>query len=307
MQYQRTTNLAAILLAWAVMGGGSPAEAAMQTFKDEAGRVIYTIDDDGTVTMFESSPTDLTISVTRGTREQMQPKVTEVVPESVPAGAPAVLKLKGKNLVGATVKLSVPTIALDAYAAKPKALDLPIRVSADTPPGDVTIEITTPIGQTKVAFKVKEVQIGFGARAGQDSAAKRKLGTAPPTSCPAGMVGVGAELGGFCIEIDRSFSGDWPAAEKACAIKGSRLCQALEWQHACEQAKAGAIPLKNIVGAWEWTGSWDPYQADPKMEAMDFTPDIRSILLGKEDCEKKLISPRWRAEAFQGRCCKDGK
>jgi len=201
----------------------------------------------------------------------------------------------------------VPTIELDAYSSvKPKALDLPIRVPPDTVPGDVMIEITTPIGQTRTKFRIKEMEIGGGVRPG-GGAARAKIGTTAPSSCPAGMVGVGAELGGFCIEIDRSFSGDWPAAEKACAIKGTRLCAALEWQHACEQTKAGTIPLKNMNGAWEWTGSWDPYQADPKMESMDFTPDIRSVLLGKEDCEKKLISPRWRAEAFQGRCCKDSK
>jgi len=29
-----------------------------------------------------------------------------------------------------------------------------------------------------------------------------------------------------------------------------------------------------------------------------------SILMGKEDCQKKLISPRWKAETFEGRCCK---
>ena len=304
MPHQRAVILAVVLLASAFGGRGSSAEAATQNFKDEAGRVIYTIDDDGTVAMFENSPTDLTISVTRGTREQMQPQVTEILPESVPAGAPAVLKLKGRNLVGATVKLSVPAIELGAYAGKPKALDLPVRVPPDVPAGEVTIEIATPIGSTKATFTIKDLRIGGGGPAGREGGGKVTLPTAAPSSCPAGMVGVGAELGGFCIEIDRSFSGDYPAAEKACAVKGSRLCQALEWKHACEQAKSGRVPLKNMTGSWEWTGSWDSYQFDPKMEAMDFTPDIRSILLGKEDCEKRLVSPRWRAEAFQGRCCK---
>jgi len=293
-----------VLLAPAFGGAGNSAEAATQNFKDEAGRVIYTIDDDGTVSMFENSPTDLTISVTRGTREQMQPQVTEVLPDSVSAGAPTVLKLKGKNLVGATVKLSIPAIELGAYAAKPKALDLSVRVPPDVPAGEVTIEIATPIGSTKATFKIKDMQIGGGGPAGSAGGGRATVPTAAPSTCPAGMVGVGAELGGFCIEVDQTFSGDYPVAEKTCAIAGRRLCQALEWQHACEQAKAGRVPLKNMIGDWEWTGSWDSYQFDPKMEAMDFTPDIRSILLGRENCEKKLISPRWRADAFAGRCCK---
>jgi hypothetical protein len=59
-----------------------------------------------------------------------------------------------------------------------------------------------------------------------------------------------------------------------------------------------------MLGDWEWTGSWDPYQFDPDMQAMDFTPDIRSILLGKADCQEKKISPRWKRDEFAGRCCK---
>src|SRR5437899_6105887 len=84
----------------------APPAWAKESYKDEAGRVIYTIDDEGIVSMFENSPTDLTISVTRGTREQMQPQIIEVTPDAIPAGAHAVLRLKGKNLVGATVKMS---------------------------------------------------------------------------------------------------------------------------------------------------------------------------------------------------------
>jgi hypothetical protein len=303
MQLHKRLILTGLVLISGSLAGPGSAFAASQSFKDEAGRVIYTIDDDGTVSMFENSPTDLTISTTRGTREQMAPQVTEVLPDTVPAGAPAVLKLKGKNLVGATVKLSVPAIEVGSYATKPRSLDLPIRVPHDVPAGDVTIEISTPIGSTKTTFKIKDLPIGGSSPAGRDGSSPA-LSTSAPATCPAGMIGVGAELGGFCIEIDRSFSGDWRAAEKACAIKGARLCQALEWQHACKQTQGGTIPLKNIIGNWEWTGSWDPYQYDPRLEAMDLTPDIRSILLGKEDCEKRLISPRWRTESFQGRCCK---
>jgi hypothetical protein len=286
-----------------LVGVNIPSVAAKESFKDEAGRVIYSIDDDGVVSMFENSPTDLTISVTRGTREEMKPQVTDIAPDAVPAGAPAVLRLKGKNLIGATAKLSVREIEVGAHSGKPKSLDIPIKVPPDTKLGEVTIEVATPIGSAKATFKIKDIQIG-GTRAGRDVGGVAKVAPAAPASCPAGMVGVAAERGGFCIEVDRTFKGDFRAAEKACAIGGKRLCQAPEWQTACEQASAGKIPLKNIAGDWEWTGSWDPYQFDPDMPGIDFTPDIRSILLGKSDCQEKRVSPRWKREEFPGRCCK---
>jgi hypothetical protein len=254
--------------------------------------------------MFENSPTDLTVSVTRGTREQMQPQITEVSPDSVPAGAPAVLRLKGKNLIGATAKLSVREIEVGAHSGKTKSLDLSIRVPPSVLPGEVTIEVTTPIGSAKATFKIKDIQIGGAGAGRRDAAGIAKITPSAPASCPAGMVGVAAERGGFCIEIDRTYKGDFRAAEKACAVGGKRLCQAPEWQTACEQASAGKIPLKNIAGDWEWTGSWDPYQYDPDMPGIDFIPDIRSIMMGKSDCQGKIVSPRWKREEFPGRCCK---
>ena len=304
MRLQWRDILAAILPAAMFVGLGIPSVSAKETFKDEAGRVIYSIDDEGIVSMFENSPTDLTVSVTRGTREQMQPQITEISPDSVPSGAPAVLRLKGKNLIGATVKLSVREIEVGAYSTKPKSLDLSIRVPPDVLPGEVTIDVSTPIGSTKTTIKIKDIQIGGGGKAGRDVAGIAKVTPAAPTSCPAGMIGVTAERGGFCIEIERTFAGDFRAAEKACAVGGKRLCQAPEWQTACEQASTGKIQLKNITGDWEWTGSWDPYQFDPNLQAMDFTPEIRSILLGKSGCQEKKISPRWKRDEFAGRCCK---
>jgi hypothetical protein len=289
----------AVVFTAAVAG---PVFGATQTFKDDAGRIIYTVDDDGTVSMFENSPTDLTMSVTRGSREQMQPRITEVLPESVQSGTSAVLRLKGKNLVGAQVKVGASGVDIGAYSAKPRSLDIPIMLSSDVRPGPLALTISTPIGHTQLTLKVVEPQIGGNPK--PESSGDKKIMTTAPSSCPEGMVGVSAELGGFCIEIDRSFTGDYTAAEKACAKAGRRLCSALEWQHACEQSKALALPLKNMTGAWEWTGSWDPYQYDPDLFAMDLTPDIKNFLMGKEDCQKKLSSPRWRAQVFPGRCCK---
>ena len=295
--------LAASLQIVVLMWPGVPSVSAKETFKDEAGRVIYSIDDDGVVSMFENSPTDLTVSVTRGTREQMQPQITEVMPGSVPAGAPAVLRLKGKNLIGATAKLSVQEIEVGAHSGKTKSLDIPIKVPPDTKLGEVTIEVATPIGSAKATFTIKDMQIG-GTGVGRDGAGVMKVVPSVPASCPEGMVGVAAERGGFCIESDRTYKGDFRAAEKACAVGGKRLCQAPEWQTACEQSTVGKIPLKNITGGWEWTGSWDPYQYDPDMPGIDFIPDIRSIMMGKSDCQGKIVSPRWKREEFPGRCCK---
>ncbi|MEK6549860.1 MAG: hypothetical protein AABZ51_07180 [Nitrospirota bacterium] len=303
MRLQWRDIVAAILPAAMLVGLGVPSVSAKETFKDEAGRVIYSIDDEGIVSMFENSPTDLTVSVTRGTREQMKPQITEVSPDSVPAGAPAVLRLKGKNLIGATAKLSMQEIEVGAHSGKTKSLDIPIKVPPDTKLGEVTIEVATPIGSTKATFKIKDMQIG-GTGAGRSAAGIAKIAPSAPASCPDGMVGVAAERGGFCIDIDRTFKGDFYVSEKACAIGGKRLCQAPEWQAACEQASAGTIQLNNITGEWELTGSWDPYQYDPEMPGIDFIPDIRSILLGKGDCREQKISPRWKREEFPGRCCK---
>lgn len=274
------------------------AAAETQFFKDDGGRVIYTIEDDGTVTMYEKSPADKTISMKQGTREEMQPRVTDVTPDSVRAGTDTVVRLEGRNLVGAKVKASIAGIELGPYAGKPETLDLPIRIPTTVPAGEVTIEVTTPIGSAKAKMKIVELQLGGTGAARRDS--EKKFSKAAPTTCPQGMIGVGAEFGGFCIEIDRTFSGDFRAAEKSCAIGGRRLCRALEWQHACEQVKDGSVPLKNMVGVWEWTSSADT-TGDVGQE--DST-DVRYILLGKEDCQNKLTSPRWKPDAYSGRCCK---
>ena len=140
-----------ILFVVGIFGIGGPLglAEAKETFKDEAGRVIYTIDDEGMVSMFESSPTDITLSVTRGTREQMQPSLTEIIPNRVPAGNSATLKLRGKNLVGAKVKLSVPEIELGTYLSSPQIVEVPIHIPANVAPGEVLITLTTPIGSAK--------------------------------------------------------------------------------------------------------------------------------------------------------------
>ena len=285
--------------------------AAKELFKDEAGELLYAIDDNGMVSMFENSPgTDVTLSVTRGTREQMQPQVTEVLPQTVPAGSFTVLKIKGRNLVGAVVKLSVPSIEVKPFAGKPKELAVPIQVPLDLPPGEVTVEVTTPIGRTTARFKTTEVRIGGGegvkrdnviTHSGQGYGGEEGLGaiaTAAPSSCPPGMVGAASEGGGFCIEVDRTFGGDFRKADLACAATGKRLCMLSEWQAACKQAGTGKVTLKNMKGEWEWTAGFDILQDDTQQ-------DTRYFLMGKSDCETTHGTMRLNAEQFVGRCCKN--
>jgi len=81
MRHFRLVVLIKALFALVGTGIVAPPAWAKESYKDEAGRIIYTIDDNGIVSMFENSPTDLTISVTRGTREEMQPQVAEINPD----------------------------------------------------------------------------------------------------------------------------------------------------------------------------------------------------------------------------------
>jgi hypothetical protein len=275
---------------------------AAETIKDEAGRTIYTIDDDGNVTMFENSPgIDITLSATRGTTEEMQPKITEVSPDSVPAGSSVMLRVKGKNLVGATVKFDRPGIDISPYGTnKPTTLEIPIRVAPNMPPGEVKLAFTTPIGNTEATLKIKELQLGIGSTRREEKTTP-SIPTAAPASCPEGMVGVSAESGGFCIDVQETYTGDYRKAEKACSVLGKRLCQAMEWRHACEQAMRDGQLIQNMVGNWEWTGSWEAAKAGPS----DFNESsLTSILMGKTDCEARLNLPQWKSDAFPGRCCK---
>jgi len=283
---------------------GVASVAAKEVFTDEAGRVIYSIDDDGVVAMFESSPgIDTTLSVTRGTRAQMQPQVTEVSPASVAAGTSPVLKIKGKNLVGATVKMSLPGIDVKPYVGKPKYVDVPLFVPGNVPAGEVTVEVTTPIGSTTTSFKVTELQIGGSGPSRRDNG-QQTVSTAAPTSCPEGMVGVAAERGGFCIEIDHSFTADYPKSVQACALKGKRRCDASEWRTACEQAKEGKLPLKNMIGNWEWTGTEFVTPASGDVADMGATGRLMIIVLGQSDCKTVRYYETWKTENMEGRCCK---
>jgi hypothetical protein len=288
--------VAGLVLLVTLAAGLPSVQAAQQTLKDDAGRVIYSIDDDGTVTMYEKSTGDQTISMATGTREQMQPQVTEISPDKISSGSFTILKIRGRNLVGATVKFSVPGIEVNPYMARPDSLDLPIRVPTTVPGGDVVVELTTPIGSTKTSFKLSDMQFGgFGSSRKE----KQTFTTSAPSSCPEGMIGVSYELGGFCIEVDRTITGGFRKAERACGAKGRRLCQAPEWQQACEQTKAGKLAVKNMSDEWEWSSSWESMDS-PVNESIP----LQAIVVGKTDCAAKQAISSENVHSMQGRCCK---
>ncbi len=283
---------AAVLSSCLLPVVSSPIVEAREIFKDEAGRVQYIIDDDGMVSMYETSSTDITLSVKRAPRESMYPHVNEVVPDTVAAGESVALTLRGDNLVGARITVGAPGIAVgESVGGSGKKVQISIRIPADFPAGDVAIMIATPVGKTFSALKVlaSSSQASNGAK--QNAA---RVPTEAPVNCPAGMLGVAAERGGFCIDSDLAFSGDLKKAEKACSMAGKRLCVESEWRIACEESRQGRLPLKNMIGEWEWTASTiNVYRIG----------GLHSVLLGKSDCDTQRLYTPWRTESISGRCC----
>src|SRR3989442_2961165 len=109
-----------VLVCAILMSASTVAIAAdKQVFKDEAGEVLYTIDENGIVSMFENGPgTDITLSVTRGTREQMQPQITEVTPNAVAAGNSTLPKPEGEKPIRARGELNPPSSEVRAHACE---------------------------------------------------------------------------------------------------------------------------------------------------------------------------------------------
>src|SRR5438552_3985863 len=60
-----------------------PAVAQPSEYYDEVGGLLYSIDAHGVVSMFETDALDNTVSVTRGTREALKPRITEISPASL--------------------------------------------------------------------------------------------------------------------------------------------------------------------------------------------------------------------------------
>lgn len=294
------------LLAGPAVAAGAAAEKP-DDFYDEVGRLLYSIDAQGAVSMFETDALDNTLSVTRGTRDNMQPRVTEVSPPSIETGKITVVTIKGRNLVGAKFASKVPGIKFGGSAPRAASVGVPIEVDGSVKLGPVTIELTTPIGKTSVSLTVIEPQVDLAAMARKKEPEYREFPAGKPESCPEGMIAVASSKGGFCIDINETKSGDWVEVEKMCSYKFKRLCWAEEWDLACKENQKSRLGLQNLLGEWEWTRNSEYAAAGREgsggLEGTE-NEDWLAVVRGKENCASKSRKDPWLSGARPGRCCK---
>lgn len=293
---------------WLLTGPVAPGAWAAEKpedFYDEIGRLLYSIDAQGVVSMFETDALDNTLSVTRGTRESLQPRVTEVTPPSIETGKITVVTLKGRNLVGAKLSTKVPGIKFGGSAPRAASVGVPLDVDGSVKLGPLTIEVTTPIGQTAVSLTVIEPQIDLAALARKKEPEYRELPAGQPESCPEGMLSVASSTGGFCVDINETKSGDWVEVERMCSYKFKRLCWAEEWELACKENQKSALGLQNLFGEWEWTRSSEYAASGPEgSQSSAEDQDWLAVVRGKKDCASKdRMEPRLSGTR-SGRCCK---
>ena len=294
------------LLAGPAFPSGAAAAEKQEDFYDEVGRLLYSIDAQGVVAMFETDALDNTLSVTRGTRESMQPRVTEVIPPSIEAGKITVVTLKGKNLVGAKLSTKVPGIKFGGSAPRAASVGVPLDVEGSVKLGPLIVDVTTPIGRTSVSLTVIEPQIDLAARARKKEPEYRELPPGQPASCPEGMISVASSKGGFCVDINETKSGDWVEVERMCSYKFKRLCWAEEWELACKENQKSALGLQNLFGEWEWTRNSE-YAAAGEEGSGGVTSeneDWLAVVRGKKDCASKSRKDPWLSGTRPGRCCK---
>ena len=294
---------------WVLIGPVAPGAWAVEKpedFYDEVGRLLYSIDAQGVVSMFETDALDNTLSVTRGTRESLQPRVTEVTPPSIQAGKITVVTLKGRNLVGAKLSTKVPGIKFGGSAPRAASVGVPLDVEGSVKLGPLTIEVTTPIGRTSVLLTVIEPQIDLAALARKKEPEYRELPAGQPESCPEGMISVASSKGGFCVEINETKSGDWIEVERMCSYKFKRLCWAEEWELACKENQKSALGLQNLFGEWEWTRNSEYAAAGEEGSGGVTTEneDWLAVVRGKVDCASKGRKDPWLSGTRSGRCCK---
>jgi len=313
-----TTALRFILIVAMVMclgtmteAGGPPAGSSTDTpqdFYDESGQLLYSIDAQGIVSMFETSALDTTLSVTRGTRETMKPRITEVSPPAIQTGKTMVVYFKGANLVGAKFSTKQSGIKFGGTAPKATSVGVPIEVDQNVPLGSVTIELATPIGKTTANLSVIEPQIDFAALARKREPDYKEPLPGKPESCPEGMVPIGSSivgLGGFCIDINETRRGDWVEVEKMCSNNFKRLCWAEEWELACKEQQEKELGLRNLLGEWEWTRNSETVPSGGLgAEVMTENQDWKAIVRGKKDCASRDVKDPWLTGTRPGRCCK---
>ena len=284
----------------------SSAAEKPQDFYDEVGRLLYSVDTQGVVSMFETDALDNTLSVTRGTRESMRPRITEVSPPSIATGKMTVVTFKGANLVGTKFSSSTPGIKFGGSAPRATSVGVPIEVDSSVKLGPVTIAVTTPIGTATAMLTITEPQIDLAALAMKKEPEFKELPPGKPEACPEGMVAIGSPTGGFCIDINETVEGDWFIVEKDCSYNFKRLCWSEEWELACKENEKSKLGLKSLLGAWEWTRT-SVYAAAGELgsgKVVTENEDWLAVIRGKESCASTDRKDPWLGGTRPGRCCK---
>jgi hypothetical protein len=284
----------------------SSAAEKPQDFYDEIGRLLYSIDAQGIVSMFETDALDNTLSVTRGTRESMVPRITEVSPPSLETGKMTVVTFKGANLVGSKFSSKTPGLKFGGTAPRAKSVGVPIEVDPSVKLGPVTIAVTTPIGATHATLTVIEPQIDLAALARKKEPEYKEFPPGVPESCPEGMVAIPSTTGGFCIDLNETVEGDWFIVEKACSYSFKRLCWAEEWEQACKENEKSNLRIQKMLGEWEWTRN-SVYAAAGELGSggvVTENEDWVAVVRGKTDCASKDRKDPWFGGTRPGRCCK---
>ncbi len=266
----------------------SSASAALEPkdYYDDVGRLLYSIDAEGTVAMFETDALDNTVSVTRGDQETMKPRVTEVVPPSIETGKTTVVVFKGSNLIGAKLSAGTPGLRFGGTAPRAKSVGVPVDVEIGVPLGPVVVELATPIGKTTATLTVTEPTVDLAAATQKKEPEHRELPAGKPESCPAEMIPIAGASGGFCVDIQETQVGDWVVVEKFCANNFKRLCWSEEWEQACKQDQRHSLGLQALLGEWEWTRSSE-YAAAGELASgglVTENEDWLAVVRGKKDC-----------------------
>ena len=276
-----------------------------QEFHDESGRLLYSIDPHGVVTMYEKDALDNTISTTRGPRDAMKPLIMEVSPPAIEPGKMTVVIFKGVNLVGAKFKTRSQGLKFGRSVPRASTAGVPVEVDPSVKPGVVTIDVSTPLGATSTSLTILEPRADSGTQARRQAPEKAPR-PGKPESCPESMIAIPSSTGGFCIDIHQTQEGDWFFVEKACSYHFKRLCWSEEWEQACKQQEKGGISLQSLLGQWEWTRTSeyavteDPATGRVPTENGDWLAVIRD----KENCISKDKKDPWLGGSLPGRCCK---
>jgi hypothetical protein len=297
---------AQLMLLGLVSVAGPSSAVAAQDFYDEVGRLLYSIDPEGNVAMFETDALDNTLSVTRGTRESMRPTISEVNPPTIQSGKTTVVIFKGANLVGTKFSTKTAGVRFGGAAPRAKSVGVPIELESSVDLGPLTVELSTPIGTTEVVLTVTEPKVEFATTTEKPEAKPRELPAGKPESCPAEMVAIAGPNGGFCIDLAETRSDDWVEVEKVCSYNFKRLCWSDEWERACTENQRTPLGVQNMTGEWEWTRTSE-YAAAGALGSggvVTENEDWLAVVRGKKECGSKDRRDPWTGGKRPGRCCK---